>query len=78
MIPHGWFYHIPYSDRTYCVAVMMQHLLSVVAPESNWKTRFLSLFDQFPHIDVAHMGFPENWRNRPPWDISARAASAGA
>lgn len=67
MIPHGWVYKVPHADRTYCVAVMLQHLLGVIAPNAKWKQRFLALFDEHSGVDVSSMGFPKNWRDIDPW-----------
>jgi abortive infection bacteriophage resistance protein len=66
-IPHGWKYTVPQPDRTYCLAVMLQHLLCIIAPQCKWKERLFALIDSHPNIDLNAMGFPTNWRNSPPW-----------
>ncbi len=66
-IPHGWIYKIPKTDRVYCVAVMSQHLLKIIAKGSSWRTRLLLLFDNHPHVQLDPMGFPQNWRELAPW-----------
>jgi len=67
VVPHGWIYPMPCSDRTYCVAVMIQHLLSTIAKGANWKQRLFKLFDAHPNVNLKAMGFPENWRELGPW-----------
>ena len=69
-IPHGWYCPVPSSDRPYCVAVMIQHLLCVTAKGSHWKNRLFSLFVLHPEIPLAPMGFPHNWRELPPWRLT--------
>jgi abortive infection bacteriophage resistance protein len=67
MIPHGWVYEVPRTDRIYCVAVMTQHLLQVIATGGNWKKRLFVLFDHHPHVPLDPMGFPHDWRELEPW-----------
>jgi abortive infection bacteriophage resistance protein len=67
VIPHGWIYKVPKPDRIYSVAVMIRHLLSVIATGSNWQERLLMLVDRHPQIKLEYMGFPDNWRTIPPW-----------
>jgi abortive infection bacteriophage resistance protein len=67
VIPHGWIHYVPKPDRTYCIAVMMQHLLSVIARGSQWRKRLIALIDLHPNVEVVAMGFPEDWRTRTPW-----------
>ena len=66
-IPHGWIYQVPKADRTYCVAVMIQHLLSMTARGSSWKNRLFVLFEKHPNVQLSPMGFPDNWRGMAPW-----------
>jgi len=72
VIPHRWKYTVPFADRIYCVAVMLQHLLEVIVIQSTWREGFIGLFDQHPEIDTTSMGFPANWRDLPPWVKQAR------
>jgi abortive infection bacteriophage resistance protein len=67
VIPHGWIHQIPKPDRTYCVAVMMQHLLSMIARGCSWRKRFILLVDLHPNVQLAAMGFPDDWKARTPW-----------
>jgi abortive infection bacteriophage resistance protein len=67
VIPHDWKYPMPCSDRSYCVAVMIQHLLSSIGKGTRWKSRLFDLFDIHPKIDLRPMGFPDNWRELGPW-----------
>jgi abortive infection bacteriophage resistance protein len=67
MIPHKWIYEIPQPDRTYCLAVMIQHLLGIIAAGVKWRKRLFDLFDLHPDIALGPMGFPKHWRTLPPW-----------
>ena len=67
VIPIGWKYAVPSPDRTYSVAVMIQHLLGTIAKGSSWKNRLFKLFDAHPNIPLQPMGFPPNWREIGPW-----------
>ena len=68
MIPHGWIHRqSPRPDRTYCVAVMMQHLLSVIARGGSWRKRLVSLLELHPNVSLSAMGFPDDWKNITPW-----------
>jgi abortive infection bacteriophage resistance protein len=67
VIPNGWVYKIPKTDRVYCVAVMSQHLLRMIAKGSSWKTRLFQLFEYHPKVQLDPMGFPHNWRELDPW-----------
>lgn len=56
----------PGSRRLYNTLVILSHFLDVVAPESEWLSNLVALLDRCP-LEVAHMGFPADWRSRPIW-----------
>jgi len=66
-IPHSWKYEVKQPDRTYCLAVILRYLISLVSPECKWQDRVFALFDQHPDVDLVAMGFPPDWRRQPPW-----------
>lgn len=45
----------------------LAHVVATVAPDSTWATDLASLVATNPTGDVASMGFPVNWRDRPIW-----------
>ena len=49
------------------VAVLTTHLLGIVSPGSNWSGKLHTLFDEYPGVHVAEMGFPEGWEQEPFW-----------
>lgn len=59
---------VPEADRRlYNTLSMLLHAIGVVAPESDWSLRLLSLLQENPTGDFVAMGFPEDWRDRPLW-----------
>ena len=67
-LPYGFPYEIPSAEKLYCMAVIIQYCLRVIATGSQWKSHLFELFDAYPHIPLAEMGFPDNWRNLAPWN----------
>ncbi|WP_170596170.1 hypothetical protein [Ruegeria arenilitoris] len=49
--------------------VMLDYLLSVIAPGNEWRKRVIGLIDSYPLTDPASMGFPANWRTQPTWQV---------
>ncbi|MBC6442388.1 MAG: Abi family protein [Rhodobacteraceae bacterium] len=49
--------------------VMLDHMLAIIAPDNEWKKRFLILLDGCPQAVPSSMGFPDDWRTRPAWNI---------
>jgi len=49
--------------------VMLDYLLSIIAPDSEWRARMVALIDGCPLADPASMGFPEGWRGRSAWRV---------
>ncbi len=50
--------------------VMLDYLLSIIAPENEWRKRVVELIDGCPLVDPASMGFPEDWRARSSWRVA--------
>jgi abortive infection bacteriophage resistance protein len=67
VLPRNWMCHVPATDRIYCVAVMIQHLLRTIGNGSRWKCRLSDLFSAHPGIPLNPMGFPVKWREMEPW-----------
>jgi len=55
------------NRRYYAIALVIQSLLSQVAPRTQWKERLKTHFRAHPAIDLAAMEFPANWQTIPPW-----------
>ena len=52
------------------MAVVVEELLSTVAPGTSWASRLLDLLVSHPFIDPAAMGFPFNWEKELFWNLS--------
>lgn len=51
--------------------VMLDHLLAIIAPGSEWKQRVIALLDGCSLADPTSMGFPDDWRTRSLWRWTA-------
>lgn len=54
------------EHKLYNTLVLLQHVMTVVCPESDWAKRLNVLIDEHA-IDVKRMGFPEHWKTLPLW-----------
>lgn len=52
--------------KLYNTLVMLAYLMDQINPHS-WKKRLGKLFAKHPEVAGRHMGFPEDWRDRPIW-----------
>ena len=55
------------TDRVYAVALIVQHLLSVVAPQSKWADRLKAACAEAPPVVLSVMRFPTNWEALKEW-----------
>lgn len=53
--------------RLFNTLVMLGYLLGIISPRSQWRQSVCQLVDRHPHIDLAAMGFPRDWRGQPSW-----------
>ncbi len=67
----GSLWHLDEQDRRlrklYNTFTMIIYLLGIIAPDNHWKDKLKELVDQH-NIDVAKMGFPDDWQTRPIWN----------
>lgn len=54
--------------RLYNTLVMLAYLLDEISPRSQWRAHLLALLGQHPKVDLAAMGFPEDWRLSAIWE----------
>lgn len=68
--PAGLFDNFNHEDgkRLYNTLVMLAYLMDRINPNT-WKIRLNKLFEKYPVVQPRFMGFPENWRDRPVWNI---------
>jgi abortive infection bacteriophage resistance protein len=65
--------HPPEDRRLYNTLVILTHMVGVIEPAPNWPHRLIHhLLTLKPHL-FTHMGFPNDWQQRPLW---ARLLSA--
>ena len=57
-------------NRIYNTLVIAAYLLDVIHPGYDWRNRLLSLLDEYGSVEKSHMGFPDDWRNRPFWQAA--------
>lgn len=53
--------------RLYNGLTMIAHVVRTVAPESTWRSDLRDHLLTHPEGDLAAMGFPANWQDRPLW-----------
>jgi len=53
--------------RLYNSLTMVAHIIRTVAPDSGWAQDLRTLALSQPTDDLASMGFPEDWQDRPLW-----------
>jgi abortive infection bacteriophage resistance protein len=73
-LPKAWVGAGLDNRRFYAIALIIQTLLCKVSPESRWKQRLKAHIDTYPDVDIAHMHFPPNWAELPPWNLVKAAA----
>lgn len=54
-------------DKLYSQLCYLQYLLNVIRPYNNFSMRLKVLLTEHPNVDIAAMGFPQNWLNEPLW-----------
>ncbi|HEX8814752.1 MAG TPA: Abi family protein [Terriglobales bacterium] len=59
------------NSRIYCVFLVLAHILCHASPRSRWKDMLMQSILDNPHIDLTAMGFPPNWKEVEPWNLSA-------
>ncbi len=63
-------WHLPVTiaqDRVFGILTICKYSLDRIAPQSRWPERLKQLFEQYPEIPIAEMGFPANWQDSPIW-----------
>jgi abortive infection bacteriophage resistance protein len=54
------------TKQLYNTLVMCAYFMDLISPNNHWKPKIKSLITEH-NIDVAEMGFPENWHTLPIW-----------
>ena len=48
---------------------LLYYLLRKIAPQSGWPGRLEGLLNRHPHIPLEKMGFVDDWKNHPLWNL---------
>lgn len=60
---------IDMKRRLYFQLVVIEYLLHIVNPESEWHKRLYDLMLKHPNVSKAHMGMPEDWHEDLFWRL---------
>lgn len=55
------------QNRIFGVLTILRYLLRIIAPQSQWEVRLLTLLEGYSEISRWSMGFPDNWKDSPLW-----------
>jgi abortive infection bacteriophage resistance protein len=55
------------NQRLYDTLVMLDYMLDIISPRAQWRNHLLVLLGQHPKVDLAAIGFPEDWRESEIW-----------
>jgi abortive infection bacteriophage resistance protein len=58
------------AERIYCIFLVIEKVLSCVAPQNRWKDRIMAHILNAPWIDRGAMQFPNDWLMQAPWNSS--------
>jgi abortive infection bacteriophage resistance protein len=58
------------NSKIYGVMVVIQILLQEVAPDNTWAERLRELLNEHPNVPLVNMGFPEDWFEKPFWELT--------
>jgi abortive infection bacteriophage resistance protein len=57
------------TDKLYAQLVVMQVLMTKIAPDNHWAQKLKALIDEHPKTPLDQMGFPADWATRPLWKL---------
>lgn len=60
-------FHPEQDRRIYNTLTMLAYLLRIISADTLWQQQLTQLIDFTPQIEVAAMGFPQDWRQRSVW-----------
>lgn len=55
------------NKRIYPILTVLRYCLKIGAPHTSWQKRFEKILYDFNDINIAKMGFPENWKTNSVW-----------
>ena len=57
------------NSHIFYILSMIVYFLNTINPNHTFKQKLESLFNKYPNVDRAAMGFPSGWRNEPLWRL---------
>jgi abortive infection bacteriophage resistance protein len=55
------------NRKVYIVLAIIAYLLDTITPHHIFRQKIKDLVTKYPNIDIAAMGFPQNWLSDPFW-----------
>ena len=65
--PYRWISKQISPNRTFYDVCILKWFIDIISPENDMKGHLKNLLSDFPHVDIAAMGFPKNWEEEPLW-----------
>ena len=56
-----------FNQKVYGIVSILIRLLYSFNPLNTFSQKLAALLDEYPTVDVSHMGFPINWKENPAW-----------
>ncbi|MGI9250673.1 MAG: Abi family protein [Pseudohongiellaceae bacterium] len=62
------------SNRLHNTLVVLDHMLSIIAPKTGWRSRVVDLINRYDKVvsPPCNMGFPKKWRLRSAWKVDVK------
>lgn len=70
--PQMWLRHVPQNDKIYYFLCCITYMLRAVNPNTFFIDRLKALLSKHPNIQLASMGFPDNWKEEQFWKNDKR------
>ena len=65
--PFRWISKQISPNRTFYDVCILKWFIHIISPENDMKGHLKNLLSDFPHVDIAAMGFPQKWEEEPLW-----------
>ena len=65
--PYRWISKQISPNRTFYDVCILKWFIDIISPENDMKDHLKNLLSDFPHVDIAAMGFPQKWEEEPLW-----------
>lgn len=58
-----------FSKKLYSFLVIVIYMLNIIHPKHRFVSNLEALFDKYPEVDRAAMGYPSNWKDEELWQV---------